>query len=175
MRPRILLLAVAAPLAVLASCVDTTHVDEVQALGGEAPGVAPGPDHRPGQPCLVCHGGEGPASSDFSVAGTVYAVYEQNAPAVGAQVQIEDIAGAVGVATTNSAGNFYILANQWQPTYPIQMQVALGSANNQMLTHVGREGSCATCHQAKVGPASPGPVYVATDTSELLGDGGSSQ
>jgi hypothetical protein len=174
MPPRILLLAVAAPLAVLASCVDTTHVDEVQALGGEAPGVAPGPDHRPGQPCLVCHGGEGPASSDFSVAGTVYAVYQQSAPAVGAQVQIEDIAGAVGVATTNSAGNFYILASQWQPTYPIQMQVALGSANNQMLTHVGREGSCAACHQAQVGPASPGPVYVATDMSELLGDGGSS-
>jgi hypothetical protein len=173
MPPRILLLAVAAPLAALASCVDTTHVDEVQALGGEAPGVAPGPDHRPGQPCLVCHGGEGPGSSVFSVAGTVYAVDQESAPAVGAQVQIEDITGAVGVATTNSAGNFYILANQWQPTYPTQMQVALGSVSSQMLTHVGREGSCAACHQAQVGPASPGPVYVASDMSELLGDGGS--
>ena len=42
----------------------------------------------------------------------------------------------------------------------------------EMLTHVGREGSCAACHQSQVGPASPGPVYVATDMSELVGDGG---
>jgi hypothetical protein len=153
-------------------CVDTTHDDEVQALGGEAQGVPPGPDHRPGQPCLVCHGGEGPASAQFSVAGTVYAVFKASPPAVGAVVQIEDITGASFMATTNAAGNFYIGSGDWQPVYPTQMQVALGPASNQMLTHVGREGSCAACHQSTIGPASPGPVYVAADTSELDGDGG---
>jgi hypothetical protein len=172
MSPRRRCLAIVAMVVVLASCVDATHDEQVQALGGEAAGVAPGPDHRPGQPCLVCHGGEGPASSQFSVAGTVYAVFKASPPAVGAQVQVEDITGAVRVPLTNSVGNFYISAGDWQPTYPIQMQVSLGPASNQMLTHVGREGSCAACHQSEVGPASPGPVYVATDMSELVGDGG---
>jgi hypothetical protein len=162
-----LLLATALP-----ACVDTTHDDQVQALGGEANGVSPGPDHRPGQPCLVCHGGEGPASSQFSVAGTVYALFKESAPAVGAQVQVEDISGNAIVAPTNSAGNFYIGVADWQPIYPIQMQVSLGPASQQMLTHVGREGSCAACHQSLSGPTSPGPVYAATDMSELLGDGG---
>jgi hypothetical protein len=156
----------------IAACADATHDEQVQALGGEAPGVAPGPEHRPGQPCLVCHGGEGPASSSFSVAGTVYALFKESAPAVGAQVQIEDINGGVFRSPTNAAGNFYVTTSQWQPTYPIQMQVSLMAATNVMLTHVGREGSCATCHQAASGPASPGPVYVATDPTQLVGDGG---
>ena len=67
------------PLAVVAaasggvlSCYDPVHDQEVAALGGEAPGVSPGPTHRPGQPCNVCHGGVGPANLRFSVAGTVY-------------------------------------------------------------------------------------------------------
>jgi hypothetical protein len=169
---RLFLSVLALVVAALPACVDTTHDRQVQALGGEANGVAPGPDHRPGQPCLVCHGGEGPASSQFSVAGTVYAVFKASAPAVGAQVQIEDISGNAIVAPTNSAGNFYIGVGDWQPIYPIQMQVSLGPASQQMLTHVGREGSCATCHQSLSGPASPGPVYVATDMNQLLGDGG---
>jgi hypothetical protein len=164
--------AVLAMGASVASCADATHDEQVQALGGEASGVAAGPEHRPGQPCLVCHGGEGPASSSFSVAGTVYALFKESAPAVGAKVQIEDITGAVFLSPTNAAGNFYVSASQWQPAYPIQMQVSLMAASNQMLTHVGREGSCATCHQATPGPASPGPVYVATDSEQLAGDGG---
>jgi hypothetical protein len=172
MRTRLLPAALVATLPALAACLDATHDEQVQALGGEAPGVAPGPDHRPGQPCLVCHGSEGPAKSSFSVAGTVDAVEKQSAPAVGATVQIEDIDGVVFLSPTNMAGNFYILSSQWQPTFPIQMQVSLGPVTAQMLTHVGREGSCATCHQGTPGPASPGPVYVATDSQQLLGEGG---
>lgn len=166
--------AVLAMGASIAACADATHDEQVKALGGEAAGVAPGPEHRPGQPCLVCHGGEGPASSSFSVAGTVYALFKETAPAVGATVQIEDINGAVFLSPTNAAGNFYVSTSQWQPTYPIQMQVSLMAASNQMLTHVGREGSCAACHQATPGPSSPGPVYVATDQDQLVGDGGTS-
>jgi len=163
---------VVATVAALAACVDATHDEQVQALGGETPGVPKGPLHRPGQPCLVCHGGEGPASSRLSVAGTVYAVFEQSAPAVGADVQIEDITGTVFVSPTNAAGNFYVTSETWQPTYPLQVQVSLGPASHQMLTHVGRDGSCAACHQSQLGPASPGPVYVASDSSELAGDAG---
>jgi hypothetical protein len=165
-------LALLTTLTALVACLDATHDQQVQALGAEAPGVAPGPDHRPGQPCLVCHGSEGPAKSSFSVAGTVYAVDKQSAPAVGAQVQIEDINGVAFVSPTNEAGNFYVLTGQWQPTFPIQMQVSLGPVTAQMLTHAGREGSCAACHLSTSGPSSPGPVYVATYPAQLLGDGG---
>ena len=167
---KMLVFALAAGLAV-AAC-DPVHDDAIAALGGEAPGVRRGPLHRPGQPCILCHDGAIGDPQAFSVAGTVYALFKESAPAVGAQVQIEDITGAVFRAPTNAAGNFYVTTSQWQPTYPTQMQVSLMAATNQMLTHVGRDGSCATCHQSLSGPSSPGPVYVATDPEQLVGDGG---
>ncbi len=156
-----------AGLASLAACVDATHDEQVQSLGGEAPGVEPGPLHRPGQPCLTCHGGLGPASHQFSVAGTVVVVRGGNDPAVGAQVQVEDITGSFFTATTNAAGNFFVGFEVWQPTYPTQLQVSLGSLSQQMNTHVGREGSCAGCHTSPQGPTSPGSVYVAAMASDV--------
>jgi hypothetical protein len=159
------LLLVAACL--LVGCVDATHDEQVQALGGETPGVPRGPLHRPGQPCLTCHGGLGPASHQFSVGGTVYAVRSESPPAVGAQVQVEDINGSVYTATTNAAGNFYVPSDTWQPTYPTQMQVSLAGLSQQMATHVGRNGSCAGCHTSPQGPTSPGAVYVALSASDL--------
>jgi hypothetical protein len=35
-----------------------------------------------------------------------------------------------------------------------------------MLTHVGRDGSCADCHTATEGPTSPGPIYINATTSD---------
>ena len=173
MRPRLCpILALGAMAIVLVDCVDATHDDQVQALGGEDPAVRRGPLHRPGQPCLVCHGGEGPASGTFSVAGTVYTLAGRTDPAVGAQVLIEDITGVAFVAPTNPAGNFYITANQWNPTFPIKVQVTLGPSTEPMNTFVGRDGSCATCHSGKPGPTSAGPVYAASNQSQLVQDGG---
>jgi hypothetical protein len=168
---RLLALALAAPMVGSLACVDATHDDQVQALGGEATGVATGSTHRPGQPCLVCHGGDGPASGVFSIAGTVYAVFKESAPAVVAWVQIEDISGAVFVTPTNSAGNFYITSEQWRPIFPIEAQVSLGPVTKQMLTAIGRDGSCAACHEGSPGPASAGPVYAANNRGQLV-DGG---
>jgi hypothetical protein len=159
----------------LVDCVDATHDDQVQARGGEAPGVPTGPEHRPGQPCLVCHGGQGPASTSFSIGGTIYALPMQPAPAVGAQVQVEDIAGAAFVLPTNPAGNFYVTSAQWQPAFPIKMQVTLGSSTQQMLTSAGRDGSCAACHFGSPGPNTPGPIYAANSASALPDAGGSTQ
>jgi hypothetical protein len=151
-------------------CVDATHEDEVKALGPEDPNVAPGPEHRPGQPCLTCHGGSGPASLQFSVGGTVYAIQGQATPAMGATVEIEDISGAVDTALSNQAGNFYISVDEWKPMYPTLPQVTLGSVNQQMTTHVGRDGSCADCHQDPQGPTSAGHVYImATPTGGSSG------
>jgi hypothetical protein len=143
-------------------CVDETHEEDVNALGPEDPNVPRGPLHRPGQPCLTCHGGLGPASHQFSIGGTVYAVQGQAAPAVGAAVLVEDITGAFETVQSNEVGNFYITIQDWEPTYPTLPQVTLGSVNQQMTTHVGRDGSCADCHQDPPGPTSAGHIYITT-------------
>jgi hypothetical protein len=146
--------------ALAGGCVDAEREQQVTALGGEDPGVPPGPLHRPGQPCLVCHGAGGPSSTLFVLAGTVYAKQGESAPAVGANVIIEDSTSTFYSATTNSAGNFYITPDDWMPTLPAQASVQMGQTTQQMTTHIGRDGSCAGCHALKTGPTSPGPVYV---------------
>jgi hypothetical protein len=146
----------------LAACVDETHELQIQALGGETPGVSPGPLHRPGQPCLVCHGEAGPSSHEFVMAGTVFAVQGQSDPAPGVQVVIEDVTGSFFGITTNEAGNFYITTDQWSPTLPALVTISKGQSFQQMNTHISRDGSCADCHTETPGPTSAGPVYLNT-------------
>lgn len=162
-----------AAIGTTAACGDPTHDAQVQALGAEAPGVSPGPNHRPGQPCVLCHGEAGPATPIFSIAGTVYAVQGQKAPAVAAAVLIEDVAGVAFNATTNEVGNFYITPDQWSPTFPTKVTVMLGPNTQLMTSHVGRDGSCAACHVDPASTTSPGPVFVALpSTSTPSSDGG---
>src|SRR5450432_160855 len=47
----------------LVGCGDPVHDTAVSALGPEAPGVPKGPLHRPGQPCVLCHGPQGSATT----------------------------------------------------------------------------------------------------------------
>jgi hypothetical protein len=158
-------------LLAFAACADPVHDAEVAALGPENPSVPEGPLHRPGQPCLLCH-------SDFSVAGTVYND-DLVTPLSGATVTLVDSTGSTTQATTNSAGNFFILASDWTPVFPIGSYeddagmpvfgvTVVGTDPNspsQMLTHIGRDGSCASCHFG-AGPSTttPGPVYVTAGT-----------
>jgi hypothetical protein len=151
----------------ISACADPTQDRAVAALGGEVPGVPKGALHRPGQPCVTCHGDSGPGSPEFSVGGTVYALFRENTPAAGAVVRIEDITGRTYSVPTNAAGNFYVPLSAWAPTYPIQMKVTLGTVTKQMLTHVGRAGSCADCHLDPPSQTSPGHVYIATHPSGL--------
>jgi hypothetical protein len=102
----------------------------------------------------------------MSIGGTVYLVQGQPQPAANATVLIEDINGAFGNATSNAAGNFYIAASAWQPTYPILPQVTLGSVNQQMTTHVGSQGSCGFCHADPAGPTSMGHIYMTIAPSD---------
>jgi hypothetical protein len=143
---------------------DPVHDNEVSALGPEAPGVATGPLHRPGQPCLVCHGGSGPASTQFAVAGTVYqAQYGAGVPQNGASVTVVDANGSQASATTNAAGNFYVLQSQWAPTFPVHVPaVAYGADSAYMTTHIGRDGSCAICHSDPPGGDLVGHIYLAS-------------
>jgi hypothetical protein len=147
----------------LGACVDAEHQIEIQALGPEQPGVPKGPDHRPGQPCVTCHGGSGPASLQFSAGGTVYQyANETSQPAVDALVQIEDVDGKTWTVKTNTVGNFFVTVQDFQPHYPTKMLVtsADGTSSEQMISIVNRDGSCADCHRSSIGPSSAGPIYV---------------
>jgi hypothetical protein len=151
-------------LAVAAACDgDPVHDNEVSALGGETGGVGPGPLHRPGQPCLVCHGGSGPASLQFAVGGTIYQA--QSGPLVAqdnATVSLIDANHQTASATTNSAGNFWVTQSAWAPVFPVHVEsVAYNDVSIAMTTHIGRDGSCATCHFDPAGGDLVGHIYLA--------------
>lgn len=168
MRARGLLLVSVPWLLALAACQDAVHDEQVTNLGPEAPGVSPGPDHRPGQPCTVCHGGNGPAKVKFTLAGTVFMDWAATMPAVGAELQFEDANGNTYHVTTNQAGNFYLQPGDWSPTFPVSVPLLSysssgGSATTQvMTTNDNRDGSCASCHGLTPSANSPGPIYVKT-------------
>jgi hypothetical protein len=154
-------------LVAFVACDDPVQSAEIAALGPEDPNVPVGELHRPGQPCTVCH-------DNFSIGGTIYHD-DLTTPYDSASVTLVDAANNQYTATTNSAGNFFVRKSDWQPVFPIgAYTVAEGgqvygvtvvgddpTTPSQMFTHMGRTGSCATCHFGS-GPAAntPGPVFV---------------
>ena len=130
-----------------ASCYDPVHDDDVAALGPEAPGVSPGPMHRPGQHCTTCHGGKGPGDPQWSVAGTVYDTLGKPDPAVGAIVTVTDAKGSTRTLTANQVGNFYVSIDDWAPIFPLHIAVAYQDVNKSMVTSIGRDGGCGSCHR----------------------------
>lgn len=145
---RRLALALAVVLALGAtSCDDPVHSDAVDALGPEVAGIPRGPRHRAGQPCLTCHGGQGPGSPEFSFGGTVFSVRGGTQAVEGATVLLKDARGATITRTTNDVGNFYIEQSQWSPVFPVFVTVSYGGEERVMATRIGGSGSCATCHR----------------------------
>jgi hypothetical protein len=59
-------------LSALPGCGNPSFDVLIERLEPDPPGVVPGPDHRPGQPCLLCHGPYKGASPQMSVAGTIF-------------------------------------------------------------------------------------------------------
>lgn len=151
-----------------ASCLgDAVQDDGVSALGEDPTGQHNGPLHRAGQPCLVCHGGMGPASAQFSVAGTIYRSHDVVTGVGGVNVTMTDVNGNSITAVTNEVGNFYLTPKQWNPTYPVHVQIQYLTASNTMLTHIGREGSCATCHRDPEAVDSAGHIFVVGSDSDF--------
>jgi hypothetical protein len=146
MRPSRFIAVLVPLLATVASCFNPVHSEAVDALGGEASGVRPGPTHRPGQPCLTCHGGDGPGSPDFVFAGTVFTKRNVNTGAPNVTVTLTDAYGNKHAALTNSVGNFYLTS--WSPTYPVSVSLSSKDVANPPVMHsaIGRNGSCAFCH-----------------------------
>lgn len=154
-------------VAAIAACGDPVNDNARDALGGETYGMSPGPTHRPGQPCLVCHGGSGPGSPEFAVAGTVFKFIDGLDFLPGADVTLTDSAGTVVVLRTNQTGNFYIPAADWTVAYPLKVKVSYRGVDAEMKTHVGREGACASCHSDPVSQSSVGHVYLVADPKDF--------
>jgi hypothetical protein len=150
-----LLLAWAAAVGAAAGAAGCTNpvVDaRVDALGDEVSGVDPSEYHRPGQPCLLCHGVYGGADPEMSVGGTIFATLPQGDtkpyPAPSVEVTVFDSLGSYKKATTNCMGNFYIAKKDWDPGYPIGAEILCQNGRRkQMLGRISRNGSCGYCHQ----------------------------
>jgi len=165
-RPVLLMLASLA----MACSLDPVHDEAVADLGPEVAGIAEGPLHRAGQPCLVCHDGS-TAQPAMSVAGTVNAVLGSSTPLAGASVSLTDITSSMFVAKTNAAGNFYVEPGAFRPVFPLHVEISFGGYTSIMTTIVGRNGSCAACHVDPPSRISVGAVYLAP-VAALVPDGG---
>lgn len=152
----------------VASCGDPVHSNAVDALGPEY--TTPGPLHRAGQPCLVCHGGLGPASKEFSFAGTLYKASTTTDALEGASVEVTDAKSTKGSGKSNKVGNFYIEPATLTPVFPVRVQISFpGGANPSMGTHIGHDGSCAGCHSDPPSPRTPGHVWLVDDPDAFPG------
>jgi hypothetical protein len=160
---------------VLGACDDFPHDDAAAALGPETGPT--GPRHRPGQPCLVCHGpAYAPGETVFTLAGTIYERASDAQGVGGAEVELTDAEGDLVVVTTNVAGNFAVIADPdvsqevedregiWRVPgplpYPVRVKVRLGGLDREMKSVIHREGSCAACHTAPAGRTSAGKIWV---------------
>lgn len=149
-------------LGLLVGCsADPMHDDRVDALGPEAPGVSPGPLHRPGQPCVLCHGGKGPGDDVFSFAGTVFKQPDSLEPLPDAIVRFVDSERHHYVTATNCAGNFFVHPADFDPTSPVWVSVVFGGIPIEMSSPIFRSGSCADCHGDPPSASSVGHVYFA--------------
>jgi hypothetical protein len=174
--------AVAAGLLALPSCglvqvedlvqPNPVHEAAVQALGPEQPGVPQGPYHRAGQPCTVCHSGQGPARTIFSLAGTVFSAPFAASADAGpsgvdqAAIGVVDDNGSEQSILTNCVGNFYVTPDVYSPAFPILVNVSKqGAGVVPMMGHIGRETSCAECHSDPPGTKSPGHIFLLAPAS----------
>jgi hypothetical protein len=160
-------------LGALGGCGNPVIDQKVAALPPEVAGVKESEWHRPGQPCLLCHGPYGGAKPEMSLAGTVFATPGKSPTPVGdVTVTITDSFGDVKTKKTNCIGNFFITAEEWQPGFPLAAKIEYpavsgsGTTPAYMSTRIGREGSCAACHQGRRGEDSPGSIYCLDATTD---------
>lgn len=155
------------------ACANPVIDAQIEALGGEQANVEEGPFHRPGQPCLLCHGPYFGAP-EFSVAGTIFAdqkgAYFKTVEDV--EVVLTDAIGESRTKVTNCIGNFYFFKDEWDPQFPLaaeirypvydpntgekMMETVTGSDGlptertvrkvKAMGSWISRDGSCASCH-----------------------------
>jgi hypothetical protein len=166
------LFALAASLLLAMGCGNRAVDERIAVLGDEDPNVPTGEFHRPGQPCLLCHGEYLEETPLMTVGGTVYAFpvrpNETPSPVKGVKVILTDAFGETFSAGTNCAGNFFITKDQWKPAFPLRAELeypvpgAEGSTKRVVMsTRISRDGSCAGCHAGPPNQGSPGWVTCA--------------
>ncbi len=176
------LVAMSVLVAGAAACTfDPVHENEVAALGGsEGPYPAEGEYHRRGQPCLTCHGGKGPASSEFLLGGTVFmgtcddptnkATCDRS-PAGNTRVRIRSASKGVKCFVTNAAGNFFVRKGTWDDfLFPYLVSIERDGKQRAMGSHSSRWGSCASCHKSDASSDSSGQVSILSDNSGIPAD-----
>ncbi len=133
---------------VLGGCTDPVHSDRVDSLGGEIAGLRRGPEHRPGQPCSVCHGGQGPGRSIFDLAGTVFLHPEGDEFGVeGAEIELMDRSGRTATTTSNRTGNFFWQEGTLGLEFPLRARVRYAGGDwIGMTSPIFRARGCAECH-----------------------------
>lgn len=155
-----------------AGCGNPAVDSRIAALGEENPNVPPSEFHRPGQPCVLCHSVYEGAGPEITVGGTIFASPAKKAGELpvaveGAEITLIDAEGVVKTTTTNCAGNFFLTKEQWNPSFPLRVEVSYPSpaAPTQlkpappMSSRISRDGSCAGCHFGLSNQGSPGYVF----------------
>jgi len=170
--PHALFVVLCAALA--SGCANPIQDALIEQLGPEDPAVPESDIHRPGQPCLLCHGPYKGAEPEMSVAGTIYGYSWDAAHAKSEPIPVKDviieISDAFGTSPavapkTNCAGNFYLTKEDWNPSFPLRVAIRYpvpGEENGErvsMGTRISRDGSCNGCHEGKPNQGSPGWVY----------------
>jgi hypothetical protein len=145
-------------------CEDPVRQRAIDELGPESPGVRPGPLHRPGQPCLLCHDSQSGDKLPFVMAGTIYADDTNLTPVNDVSVRMTDAMGTVFTASTNCAGNFFVHLSEFAPRFPMWVTVAAEGQTIDMESPVYREGSCTACHTDPKRQSSAGHVFLLADT-----------
>ncbi|MDC0749200.1 hypothetical protein [Polyangium mundeleinium] len=160
-------------LGMLVGCGNRAVDERIAALGEEDPNVPVGEFHRPGQPCVLCHGEYLRENPVMSVGGTIYAYPTQTPeqkplPVKGVKVKLTDSFGEQYEVGTNCAGNFFIETDKWDPAFPLRAEIeypvpgALESTKRVVMsTRISRDGSCAGCHVGNPNQGSPGWVTCA--------------
>lgn len=147
------------------SCTDPVKDRAIERLGPEQGGVSEGPEHRPGQPCVLCHSDGGPASNHkFALAGTIFETAKGDKGAANVGVYFIDSAGDDRhIVFTNAVGNFYVPESDWpELTFPLKTAIKReGGVPVSMQSTINREGSCNFCHQLPGGDPreSIGPIF----------------
>lgn len=174
-----LLLLGALACAASASCSsDPAREQQIAELGGEDPNVPPGPDHRPGQPCVLCHSDGGPADdAPFAVGGTIYESDKAGASgASGVEVRFIDARGRAPAdkVVTSESGNFFVPASAWNVAFPFRVALFKNGTQTAVMTStVNREGSCNYCHRPANVPSSLPPEERARRFYKQIFAGGS--
>jgi hypothetical protein len=166
---RTLSLGMAVALSVASACaMDPVHSSAVNALGPEVNGVPEGEYHRAGQPCTTCHSDLGPAKTTFTMAGTVFYGPTKAIGVDNVQVIMVDSLDSSFTAYTNCVGNFFVTPEQWKPSFPVLVKIAANGTQVGMISHIGRETSCANCHKDPPYYDSQGHIHLVSSQIEAM-------